>query len=111
MAYLNIADHREERMPRAEIKSALRAQGFQAALADQVADLAIHAANRAMDALIETAGTGQDAGGVRLNALSIGLAVLKSEIAILEGAMAFATKATGCRTIDATVSVGGQAHG
>lgn len=109
MSFLNIADNREARMPRAEIKAKLRENGFSPVLADQSADLGIHAAARAMDALIETAGTGPDEGGVRLNALSIGIAVLKSEIQTLEEAMAFATKATGCKTIDAVVEM--RAHG
>ena len=106
MAFIEFAN-RETRIPREQIKTALRANGFAGPVADQIADVAIHAACQAMDKIIAT--VEPLAGAARLTALSVAIGVLQSEASFLSHAMSFATKVTGCDTVD--VTVGGQANG
>lgn len=92
---------REGRMPRQAIRAKLVEVG-QAEIADEVTDLAIQAACKALDAFFATADLGSRP-IISLNVVSIGLPLLRQELALLERARQFATSATGIRTIDCTV--------
>lgn len=99
---------REARLPRAGIAASMRKHGIPDAVATETADLACHAVASAFDTILEVCDRASTPGG-RMNALSVATALAKAELAVLEEAMTFATKACGLTTIDAVV--GGQAHG
>ena len=108
MAQIDISKSRDARMPRAEIAAEMRQNGIPDQIATEVADIASHAACKALDTIVATCEMSSTPAG-RMNALSIAVALAKKELDFLEEAMKFATKACGLQTIDAVV--GGQAHG
>jgi|LULF01.1.fsa_nt_gb hypothetical protein len=95
---LNFAERarvaREKRIPRGHIAQTLRERGIRSDLANEITDLGLQAAYKAMDALIETPNLSSDP-LVKLNALNVARGVIAVELAYLGGVVTAVNSALG----------------